>query len=75
MRFGTRAKGSLAEFQKVLDQRGMVFADPEGVVARVHMGKPLALARDPGRPRLPIRISSISGKMPTGASRSQENRR
>jgi eukaryotic-like serine/threonine-protein kinase len=35
-----------AEFQKILDHRGIVFADPVGAVARLQIGRALALAGD-----------------------------
>ena len=35
-----------AEFQKVLNHRGIVFADPIGALARVQLGRAYALAGD-----------------------------
>jgi DNA-binding SARP family transcriptional activator len=35
-----------AEFQRILDHRGLIFCDPVGVVARLQMGRALALSGD-----------------------------
>jgi hypothetical protein len=35
-----------AEFRKILDHRGLLFADPVGAVARWQLGKALALSGD-----------------------------
>jgi tetratricopeptide (TPR) repeat protein len=35
-----------AEFQKILDNRGIVFADPVGAVARLQLGRAWAIAGD-----------------------------
>jgi eukaryotic-like serine/threonine-protein kinase len=40
---GAEAAG---EFQKILDHRGMVFTDPVGAVARLQLGRALALSGD-----------------------------
>jgi serine/threonine protein kinase/tetratricopeptide (TPR) repeat protein len=39
------------EFQKILDHRGIVFADPVGLVTRVQLGRALALSGDKVRAR------------------------
>ncbi len=38
-----------AEFQKILDHRGIVVADPIGALARLQMGRAFALAGDTGK--------------------------
>jgi eukaryotic-like serine/threonine-protein kinase len=35
-----------AEFQRVLDHRGVVFADPIGALARLQLGRAFALSKD-----------------------------
>jgi eukaryotic-like serine/threonine-protein kinase len=42
---------AVAEFQKVLDHRGIVFADPIGALAHLQMGRALALLGDKDRAR------------------------
>jgi serine/threonine protein kinase/tetratricopeptide (TPR) repeat protein len=44
-----RGVEAAAEFQKVLDHRGIVLADPVGVVARLHLGRALVLSGDAER--------------------------
>jgi tetratricopeptide (TPR) repeat protein len=41
-----RLAEAAAEFQKVLDHRGIVFADPVGVLAHLELGRAYALAGD-----------------------------
>jgi tetratricopeptide (TPR) repeat protein len=41
-----RGQEAAAEFQKVLNRRGVVFADPIGVLARLQLGRALNLAGD-----------------------------
>jgi tetratricopeptide (TPR) repeat protein len=38
-----------AEFQKVLNHRGIVVSDPIGALARLQLGRALAMAGDPGK--------------------------
>jgi hypothetical protein len=40
-----------AEFRKILDHRGIVFANPIGALARLQMGRALVLAGDRARAR------------------------
>jgi serine/threonine protein kinase/predicted Zn-dependent protease len=44
-----RAPDAVSEFQKVIDRRGVVFADPVGVLARLQMARAYVLAGDPAR--------------------------
>jgi Tfp pilus assembly protein PilF len=46
-----QGREAVAEFQKVLDHRGIVFADPVGVLAHLQMGRAFALAGDPASAR------------------------
>jgi tetratricopeptide (TPR) repeat protein len=41
-----RSRDATAEFQKILDHRGMVFADPIGVLAHLQLGRALARSRE-----------------------------
>jgi len=41
-----------AEFQKILDHRGIVGADPIGVLAHLQLGRTFALAGDQGKAKL-----------------------
>ena len=41
-----RGQEAAAEFQKVLDHRGVVFADPIGALAHVHLGRAYASSGD-----------------------------
>lgn len=41
---GARGPEAVAEFQKILDHRGIVGADPIGAVARLQLGRALAMA-------------------------------
>ena len=59
-----------AEFQKILDHRGIVGADPIGALAHLQLGQSVRVHRETApRRRLPTRISSRSGKTPTPTSR------
>ena len=40
-----------AEFQKILDHRGIVVSDPVGALARLQLGRAFALAGDPTKAR------------------------
>ena len=42
----SRQRKAAAEFQKILDHRGIVISDPIGALARLQLGGALALARD-----------------------------
>jgi len=46
-----RGREAAAEFQKILDHRGIVYADPIGVLARLQLGRALALSGDWSRSR------------------------
>ena len=46
-----------AEFQKILDHRGIVGADPIGALAHLQLGRAFALSGDLAKSKLPIRIS------------------
>ena len=64
-----RGQEAAAEFQKVLDHRGIVLADPIGALAHLQLGRAYAcLGRQGPRPKAPTRISSPSGRMPTRTS-------
>jgi serine/threonine protein kinase/tetratricopeptide (TPR) repeat protein len=41
-----------AEFQKILDHRGLIFCDPVGAVARWQLGKALALSGDTAKAKI-----------------------
>ena len=41
-----------AEFQKVLDHRGIVVSDPVGALARLQLGRAFAMAGEPARARI-----------------------
>jgi predicted Zn-dependent protease len=41
-----------AEFQKILDHRGIVFADPIGALAHLQLGRAFVLAGDPVKARI-----------------------
>ena len=58
-----------AEFQKILDHPGLVFADPVGAMARLQLGRAYVLAETGTRQGPLIRISSSSGKTPISTSR------
>jgi len=60
-----RGAEAAAEFQKILDHRGIVVSDPIGALARLQLGRAFALSEIRPRRRLPTRISSPSGKTPT----------
>ncbi len=59
-----------AEFQKILDHRGIVVSDPIGALAHLQPGRAFVLSRDKAKARLPTRISSPFGKTPSPTSRS-----
>ena len=46
-----RGREAAAEFQKVLDHRGIVLADPIGAVAHLQLGRALALLGEEDRAR------------------------
>ena len=59
-----------AEFQKILDHPGVVFGDPVGARRICNLAEPMLFREIRSRQRLPIKISSPSGKTPTLTSRS-----
>jgi len=58
-----------AEFQKVLNHRGVVLADPIGALAHVHLGRAYALSGDNAKAKSAYEGSSRSGRTPTPTSR------
>jgi len=44
-----RGADAAAEFQKILDHRGLVVSDPIGALARLQLGRAFALSGDPAR--------------------------
>ena len=60
-----QGRQAAAEFQKILDHRGIVVSDPIGALARLQLGRAFAMSGDKTRAKLPTRISSPSGRMPT----------
>jgi hypothetical protein len=59
-----------AEFQKILDHRGIVASDPIGAVARFELGRALVSSGDKTKkPKQPTRISSSYGRTPIRTSR------
>jgi DNA-binding winged helix-turn-helix (wHTH) protein/predicted Zn-dependent protease len=50
-----RAQQADAEFQKILDHRGIVISDPVGALARVQLGRAYALAGDKDKARTAYR--------------------
>jgi hypothetical protein len=46
-----RGPEAAAEFQRVLDHRGVVLADPIGALARLQLGRALVLSGEKGRAR------------------------
>jgi hypothetical protein len=67
---GRRYGEAAADFQKILDHRGVVGADPLGALAHLKLGRAFSLCREItlGR-RLPIRSLWLSGAMRTRISR------
>jgi hypothetical protein len=59
---------AVAEFQKVLDHRGIVLADPVGALAHLHSAERMSPRATWAKTRTPTRISSRSGRMPTRTS-------
>jgi Flp pilus assembly protein TadD len=64
-----------AEFQKILDHRGIVRSLPIGALAHLQIGRAYAMQGDTAKPRWRIRISSRFGKTPTPTSPSSLQRR
>ena len=58
-----------AEFQKILDHRGIVGPDPIGALAHLQLGRTFALAGDQAKAKRPTGIFSPSGKTPIPTSR------
>jgi tetratricopeptide (TPR) repeat protein len=50
-----RSAEAAAEFQKILDHRGIVVADPIGALARLQLGRVLALTRDKAKAKTAYR--------------------
>jgi eukaryotic-like serine/threonine-protein kinase len=50
-----RGRQAAAEFQKILDHRGIVISDPIGALAQMQLGRAYALAGDKDRARLAYR--------------------
>ena len=46
-----RGREAAAEFQKILDHRGIVICDPVGALARIQVGRAYALAGDKDKAR------------------------
>ena len=61
-----------AEFQKILDHRGIVWNSPIGALAHLQLGRAYAMPGDTAKARLHIRTSSPSGKTPTPTSPSSK---
>ena len=57
-----------AEFQKFIDHRGMVGNFQWGALARLGLARAYAMQGDTAKPAPLIRISSRSGKTPSGCS-------
>ena len=57
-----------AEFQKILDHRGIVLNLPIGALAHLQIGRAYALEGDTAKSRAAYKISSPSGKTPTPTS-------
>jgi hypothetical protein len=55
-------EAAAAEFQKFIDQRGVVTNFPWGALARLGLPAPTPCKATPPKPRRPIRISSLFGK-------------
>ena len=50
-----RGREAAAEFQKILDHRGIVISDPVGALAQMQLGRAYVLARDKDRARTAYR--------------------
>ena len=59
-----QGKEAAAEFQKILDHRGIVLNEPIGALALFVSGAPMPCRATQQRQRLHIRISSRSGRTP-----------
>ena len=59
-----------AEFQKILDHRGIVGADPIGALAHLQLGRHSLSSGDKIKAKLPTGIFSPSGKTPIPTFRS-----
>ena len=60
-----RYADAAAEFQKILDHRGIVGADPIGALAHLQLGRAFVLAGDTIKARAAYSIFSRSGKTRT----------
>jgi eukaryotic-like serine/threonine-protein kinase len=56
------------EFQKILDNRGIVFGDPVAALARLQLGRAYAMAGDPAKAKSAYQDSLRCGKTPTPTS-------
>ena len=70
-----RGREAAAEFQKVLDHRGIVLADPIGALAHLQLGRAFVLREKRTGPGAPTRSSSLSGRMRTRTCRSSQQAR
>jgi hypothetical protein len=57
-----------AEFQKILDHRGIVVNSPVGALAHLQIGRAYAMQGDTTKARAAYRISSRCGRTPTQTS-------
>jgi hypothetical protein len=62
-----------AEFQKILDHRGLVICDPVGALAHLQLGRAYALSVMTPRQDRPIRTSLRCGTTPTPTSLSSSS--
>ena len=67
-----RGREAASEFQKILDHRGIVLADPVSALAHLQLGRAYVVSGDRPKPKAPTRTSSRSGRMPTRTSRSSK---
>jgi serine/threonine protein kinase len=65
-----QGNNATAEFQKIIDHRGIVLNSPIAVLARLGLGRTYALSGDSVKAGKRIGSSSIYGKMPTRTSQS-----
>jgi eukaryotic-like serine/threonine-protein kinase len=70
-----RGQEAGAEFQKVLDHRGIVLADRSVLWCTCNSAEHSSCPGTRRRPKTPIRTSSPSGRMPTRTSQSSSRRR
>ena len=70
-----RSNEAAAEFQKILDHRGLVLNEPIGALSHLGLARAYAMQGDTRRQRRLTRISSRSGKTPTPTSPSSSKLR